>query len=522
LSATNDDDSELPEVDDDIVTTGAAADSGDWDERLKGLPRLMRYAALVFNKADHVEHRLVAEIDELCPQLQLNAAWARGFDTNIGVALAYELDHRAVVGNEPDLRSLADCVRFLSLPTPHEAEYFEEHRRAGKALIQAFRHVPRDLDGDLLSSLEGFVFGWAALPICGDLVTKSARAKVNAQILATLMVRYRIGSAEEAIRSEYEAREEELSKGESETATRQTNEPGQVGAGVDRDHYLVVAKLSDAEMKNPKVREIVAPFRSIVNVPLPLVQSPSLQRVRNALLFEFPYAADIIDFALTDLIGHATVHVRPLLIVGGAGAGKSRFARRLGEELGVSVWRTDASQCDGAAFAGTSRRWHSSEPCHPFLAVAQGKIANPLILIDEIEKAATRTDYGRLWDCLLAFLERETSARYPDPSLQVNLDLSQVGYVATANRLDPLPSPIRERFRVVMFPRPSSKDLGALLPTIIHDLTKERGLEKTWETPLDEIEYAAVARRWRGGSVRRLRRIVEAVFNARDLRAVRH
>jgi ATP-dependent Lon protease len=88
-------------------------------------------------------------------------------------------------------------------------------------------------------------------------------------------------------------------------------------------------------------------------------------------------------------------------------------------------------------FGGTDRRWDSAEPCHAFLAIAQGKIANPLVLIDEIEKAATRTDYGRLWDCLLGFLEPETNARYPDPALQTNLDLSQVSYVATANSVDP-------------------------------------------------------------------------------------
>jgi hypothetical protein len=116
------------------------------------------------------------------------------------------------------------------------------------------------------------------------------------------------------------------------------------------------------------------------------------------------------------------------------------------------LWREDASRADGAVFAGTDRRWHSAEPCHPFLAVAAGRIANPLILIDEIEKAGTRSDYGRLWDCLLGFFEPETSARYPDPALQTNLDLSQISYVATANSLDPLPSPIRDRMRVVIFP----------------------------------------------------------------------
>ena len=83
-----------------------------------------------------------------------------------------------------------------------------------------------------------------------------------------------------------------------------------------------------------------------------------------------------------------------------------------------------------------------------------------LVLLDEIEKAAIRNDYGRLWDCLLGFLEPETNCRYPDPALQTNLDLSQITYVATANAIDPLPSPIRDRFRIVNFPKPGRRAIS--------------------------------------------------------------
>jgi ATP-dependent Lon protease len=190
--------------------------------------------------------------------------------------------------------------------------------------------------------------------------------------------------------------------------------------------------------------------------------------------------------------------------------------------LGLNVWREDASRSDGAVFGGTDRRWYSAEPCHPFLAVGQGKIANPMVLLDELEKAGTRSDYGRLWDCLLGFLESETNCRYPDPALQVTLDLSQVSYVATANSLDPLPSPIRDRFRIVTFPKPSADDLDALLPAVIADLARERGLDIRWVAPLDSTERMAVATHWRGGSVRRLRRLVEAVLRERDIRAARN
>ncbi|KQT09029.1 AAA family ATPase [Bradyrhizobium sp. Leaf396] len=275
-------------------------------------------------------------------------------------------------------------------------------------------------------------------------------------------------------------------------------------------------------MKNGKLKDILGPLKGVINVALPLVKAPPLQEVRNALLFEFPYAGEVIDFALADLVGRTTVRLRPLLLCGDAGGGKSRFGRRLGELLGVSVWRTDASRCDGAVFGGTDRRWYSAEPCHPFLAVAQGKIANPLILIDELEKAASRNDYGRLWDCLLGFLEPETSVRYPDPALQTNLDLSHVSYIATANSLGPLPSPIRDRFRVVTFPKPTAAHLDALLPAMIADLARERGIDERWVRPLDGPEHLAVARGWRGGSVRRLRRIVEAILQHRETETTRH
>jgi ATP-dependent Lon protease len=139
MSATDDaDDPDLAAAD--AISTGAAVDSADWDERLKGLPRLLRYAMLLIASASHLEQRLIAEIDELCPQLSHNAAWAAALDTATGLKLAAELDRRAVTGNEPNLRSVADCVRLLCLPTPRDAAHFEEYRRVGKALVKAF-HV---------------------------------------------------------------------------------------------------------------------------------------------------------------------------------------------------------------------------------------------------------------------------------------------------------------------------------------------------------------------------------------------
>ena len=291
--ATDDeiDDFELPAIDDDVVSTGAAADSSGWNERLKGLPRLLRYALLVGDNARHVQPRLVAEIDELCPNLPLNAAWAAALDTAMGLALATELDHRAVTQNEPVLRSLADSVRLLCLPVPSDIGLFEEYRRVGKALLQAFDKVVHGSDEQLCCDIERFVFGWAALPACTELLSKHVLAAPNAAILGLRMAEHRIDAAKIAVRRQMEQREALRKEREAEAETARLLQEASPAAETIPDHHLVVARLGKDEMKNPKLKEIIGPLKSAINVALPLVEVPPLHQVRNALIFEFPYAS---------------------------------------------------------------------------------------------------------------------------------------------------------------------------------------------------------------------------------------
>jgi len=512
-------------VDAAISTEGAAADSADdQNNELKGLPRLLRYALLARRMSDdNVHFRLVADIDEVRPGLAQLTAWSSIRSEATGLALADELDRLAVANDLPLLRSLADCVRLLSLTLPCHAEQFESYRRVTRALIMAFDQIAPGLDDEQRCQLEQAIYGFAALPTASRLDEGDVprRAVSSVVYLGDQMIRLRLRTAKAAtirrIREEYEQQSEAAELPASSEAV--SSETAAVPKIAESPHHVVVGRI-DGNISNSQ--KLIEPIKKVLNVALPLVLVPDLALVRNELIKEFPYAAEVVDFALTDLIGRPTAEFRPLLLCGEVGSGKTRFASRFCEALGLTIWRVDGGQADGSTLAGTERRWHSAEPCHPFLAMVRGGNANPAIMIDEIDKASTRTDYGRLWDSLLGLLEPETSRSYPDPTLQIPLDLSHVSYVATANALDPLPSPLRDRFRIVKFPQPTVHDLDALLPTLLKSWAAERNLDGRWLLPFSDDERAIINRAWPGGSVRRLRQVLEIVLRARDDRAQRH
>jgi ATP-dependent Lon protease len=277
-----------------------------------------------------------------------------------------------VKDNDPNLRSLSDCVRLLCLPAPRGGLNFQHYFRVAKALLLSFKII-RGRDDRLCCQIEQFVFGWAALPAWTHMAVGHSSAAANALRLGSRMVEHRIAAArEEGIQSQKEA---------MRLVTNGAQEKVEVSRQIASDddnlpsNHVIVARLSAEEMKNHRIKEILGSVKYLINLPLPLVAVPPLHEVRSKLMFEFPYAERVIDLVLSHLIGRRFVQLRPMILVGEPGGGKSRFARNLGQALGLHVWRTDCSRAD-AAFAGTDRRWHTAEPCHPFLAVVRSKTAN--------------------------------------------------------------------------------------------------------------------------------------------------
>jgi hypothetical protein len=278
------------------------------------------------------------------------------------------------------------------------------------------------------------------------------------------------------------------------------------------------------ESKASKLNHFHAQYKDLVDAPLPLVVAHDVPRMRSALHAEFPHATMAVDLLLRDLREGRPFWLKPVLLVGGPGAGKSRLVRRVADLVrNLYVYRFDAASSSDSHFGGTSKAWSNTEPSVPFRAVAQGKIANPVVLIDEIDKASKSTYHGRLVDSILPFCDVETARRYRDQSLDCEIDISMCSFIATANDATELPSPLKDRFRFVKVPSPTLADLPALAGQVMRDLAIEDEA-RSGDAPLAGDELAVIAKAWQraGFSMRKLQKIVGATLEARDSYAPRH
>ena len=263
--------------------------------------------------------------------------------------------------------------------------------------------------------------------------------------------------------------------------------------------------------------EGAARFWRLALTALPRVPVPDLGEARRRLLSDFPHAGVVVDRVLGDLAGRRFVAVRPFLILGPPGIGKTQLARRLLQELGLPTTLYCCGGVSDATLLGTSSRWSSAAPSLPLELVERHQTASPGLVLDELEKGATGTVNGRLADALHGLLDPGSARIFWDAYLEAEVNLSGVAWAATANSLEGLPRALIDRFRVLALPCPGPEHVDPLASCLIRSLVVEYGLHPAWAWPLAGFEREAVLEHWRGGSLRGLRSLLEAVLRARNV-----
>ncbi|VDS10027.1 Lon protease [Paracoccus haematequi] len=150
----------------------------------------------------------------------------------------------------------------------------------------------------------------------------------------------------------------------------------------------------------------------------------------------------------------AGFYLPPSLVVGPPGTGKSAALRRIAEILRIPHVAIDASTGGHFGVVGMERGWGAAHPGAVSQTIIGRRIYNPVIILDEVEKAAgdVQTNKGNtvpgLQSTLLPLLEPITAAAWRCPYYGVPVDARGVTYLMTANSLDGLSAPLRSRLRV--------------------------------------------------------------------------
>lgn len=211
-----------------------------------------------------------------------------------------------------------------------------------------------------------------------------------------------------------------------------------------------------------------------------LAKAPTLKQIAD-LKCRFPNAFEVIAHieraaALARLTPNLGFLFPPLLIAGEPGIGKSAVIKAVAEACSADYQRIDiATISTGSELSGTSLHWATGKTGLVFNTLLNSGVINPVILLDEIDKARGHENSPVL-PVLLSLLEPVTAHAFRDEALPLPINASQILWMATANDLSVIPDPLLNRFTVVTMHPP----VGEAAFTVAKEIYSSMRASSSW------------------------------------------
>ena len=172
-----------------------------------------------------------------------------------------------------------------------------------------------------------------------------------------------------------------------------------------------------------------------------------------------PHLREVIAFVRIQLAraNRAGLYIPPILLAGEPGVGKTHFALELASTLGLPVHlQAMDTEVANAAFLGSDKKWGNSQMGVLFELIGLGAYANPMIILDELDKAHPHSSGGAATRSLHSLLEPLSAQTVRDVSLEIEFNASKVFWIATANEPQHIAAPLRSRFKTFWIEQPSA------------------------------------------------------------------
>lgn len=183
----------------------------------------------------------------------------------------------------------------------------------------------------------------------------------------------------------------------------------------------------------------------------------------------------------------------PMLLYGAPGVGKTRYVKRIAAALGLPYCDIPlAGNPDAFKITGLSRYWGNAGPGMIATTLANSPVANPIFVLDEIDKVK-RSENGDPLARILLLLEQETAASFKDDFVDVPFNAAFASHLATANSIDELPEPLLNRFICVEIEPLDRQGRGTLVHTVYRELRTQQKYGAFFSADIPHATLTALA-----------------------------